>query len=261
MITGTETVVGEQRGGSVVLGSPATVTRPRLLDIELHQFRDRSILPTPCGRRFEVDLETTALDRLLAQCDGTARPDPQEAALKAWTEALTLQEGSRDLLEPKGLLRDAIAKGQLKISLKAWRADRRYLDDFRADFHDVNDLMCQQQVFLDPRAQEQIRSLVWVPAVRALATVSSLPDRSLHTYQTRVESRGYEVLYVDVTTPDVALVGLRVVRVLIPGLAPNFPAALPCLGQKRIQNAAVELGWRAEPRPDDDLNYFPLPHA
>jgi ribosomal protein S12 methylthiotransferase accessory factor len=80
-------------------------------------------------------------------------------------------------------------------------------------------------------------------------------------YRRIVEARGYEILYTDVTTPDVALTGISVVRVTIPGLVPNFPAAFPFLGRRRIQQASVDLGWRRTALAEDELNYAPLPHA
>lgn len=190
-----------------------------------------------------------------------ARPDPEQAALKAWTEALTLQEGSRDLDLPDGLLRGMIATGEFHADLKNWRADRHYLDDYRPDYHDVNDLMCQQQVFLDPRATELVRPWLDTPTTRTMAELPRLRDRSLTSYRAAVEGRGYEIFYVDITSPDVAASGLKVVRALIPGLAPNFPAAFPFLGKGRLQQAPVDLGWRAAPLREEELNLFPLPHA
>ncbi|GAA1017390.1 hypothetical protein Aple_032930 [Acrocarpospora pleiomorpha] len=190
-----------------------------------------------------------------------ARPDPVEAARKAWTEALTLQDGSRDLDDPSGLTYTAIAEGWVSAPLKPWRGDRAYLDSYDPDFRDVNDLMCQQQVFLDPRAAERVRPWLDVPVSRRMDEIPSLPDRSLETYRRLVESRGYEIVYVELTTQDVAKAGLRVVRVLIPGLVPNFPAAFPFLGRGRIQQHPVSLGWREAPLPEEKLNYFPLPHA
>jgi ribosomal protein S12 methylthiotransferase accessory factor len=191
-----------------------------------------------------------------------ARPSPGQAALKAWTEALTLQEGSRDLLNPQGLYRQAAERGEVNdYAMKPWREDRAYLDSYRQDFRDVNDLMCQQQVFLDARAQDFVRSWVHVEAARNFDELPELADRSSSAYRERVESRGYEIFYADITTPDIEMVGMKVVRVLVPGLAPNFPAAFPCLGGGRIQDAAVQLGWRREPLREEELNYFPLPHA
>lgn len=190
-----------------------------------------------------------------------ARPDPVEAARKAWGEGLTLQDGSRDFDDPNGLFREAVAAGWTSARVKPWREDRAYLDDYARDFHDVNDLLCQEQLFLDPRAAEIVRPWVDTPTTRSMDSLPRLPDRTLGTYQKTVERRGYEIVYVDITTQDVAKTGFRVLRVLIPGLVPNFPAAFPFLGRRRIQDMPVSLGWREHPLAEEDLNYFPLPHA
>ncbi len=192
----------------------------------------------------------------------SARHDAEQAARKAWTEALTLQEGSRDLAVDGGAHWRAMARGELNgRSFKPWRADRRYLDDFRPDMHDVDDLMVQQQVFLDPRAQEQVAPLLDRPATRCLDDLPRLPERSLTHYQHRVERLGLEVIYVDVTSVDVASTGMRAVRVIVPGTVGNAPAAFPFLGGERVQRLAVELGWRKHPLAESELNYFPIPHA
>src|SRR5574340_595049 len=81
------------------------------------------------------------------------------------------------------------------------------------------------------------------------------------TYEKVLEDQGYEIFYADITTPDVAVAGIHVVRALVPGLVPNFPAAFPFLGQGRVQQAAVTLGWRTAPFTEAELNYFPMPHA
>lgn len=191
-----------------------------------------------------------------------ARPDPAEAALKAWAEALTLQEISRDLQQPDGLYWRAIRRGAKRQNfIKPWRADRRYLEDFRPDFHDVGDLECQLQVHLDPRALDAVRPWITSDERRPLADVPRLPDRSLATYRRLIETTGYEIVAVDVTTPDVAATGLRVVRTVVPGLVSNFPAAFPFNGHRRLQDEPVRLGWRDEPLSEDELNLFPLPHA
>lgn len=192
----------------------------------------------------------------------SARPGIVAASLKAWTESLTLQEGARDLLPADGRHWAAMRRGELNgRSFKPWRADRRYLDDFRPDMHDCDDLMVQQQVYLDPRAIEQVRHLIERPATRTAAEVPSVPERSVDAYRQRVEALGLEVIVVDITSPDVASAGLRVVRVIVPGTVGNAPAAFPFLGRGRVQDLAVELGWRATPLPEQELNYFPLPHA
>jgi ribosomal protein S12 methylthiotransferase accessory factor len=191
-----------------------------------------------------------------------ARPTASEATLKAWTEALTLQEGSRDMDDPNGLLRTSVEEwGLIEVPYKPWRQDRKYLDDYRKDFRDVSDLLQQQQVNLDPRCLEQVRHWVDLPRIRSLAELPTLPDRSLVSYQSRIEGRGFEIFYKDITTNDVALTGLKAARVIIPGLVPNTPAAFPPLGKRRVQQVPVDLGWRKKQLEADELNYAPLPHA
>lgn len=190
------------------------------------------------------------------------RPEPRQAILKAWAEALTLQEGSRDIQDPDGLTRQSITWGWLPPdALQPWREDRLYLDDYRTDFRDVTQLMAQQQIFLDPRAIERVRPWVDTPASLSFDELPFIENPSLGLYQQRIESHGYEIFYMDVTTPDVALTGFTAVRVIIPGLTPNFPAAFPPAGRRRVQDTPVHLGWRTTPLAEDDLNYMPMPHA
>ena len=192
----------------------------------------------------------------------SARPDFASAASKALTEAYTLQEGSRDLLHADGLHWRVMTEGELNgRAFKPWRADRRYLDDFRTDMHDCDDLMVQQQVYLDPRAGELMRPLLEPVASRSLASVPRLAQRSRATMTAALERADIEPIVVDITTPDVASAGLAVVRVLTPGTIGNAPAAFPFLGHGRVQRIAVELGWRDEPLAESEVNLFPLPHA
>ncbi|MDR6119704.1 ribosomal protein S12 methylthiotransferase accessory factor [Aeromicrobium sp. SORGH_AS981] len=192
----------------------------------------------------------------------SARPTFEAAAAKAWTEALTLQEGSRDLLRMDGLHWAVMASGELNgRAFKLWREDRRYLDDFRADMRDCDDLMVQQQVYLDPRAAERMAHLLEPAGERPLASLPTVPERSASAYRAAVEAAGREVIVVDLTTPDVASTGMAVVRVLVPGTVGNAPAAFPFLGGRRVQDLAVELGWRETALEEDELNYFPMPHA
>ncbi|MGL5817171.1 MAG: YcaO-like family protein [Phycicoccus sp.] len=192
----------------------------------------------------------------------SARADLASAARKAWTEALTLQEGSRDLLAGDGRHWGAMRRGAINgRSFKPFRADRAYLDDFRDDMHDCDDLMVQQQVHLDPRATERVRPLVDTPVGRTVAGTPSLPARSLEHYLERIHAVGHEVVVVDLTSADVAATGMHVVRAIVPGTVGNAPAAFPFLGKGRVREIAVELGWRSTPLAEDELNVFPMPHA
>ena len=193
-----------------------------------------------------------------------ARPDPIEATRKAWAEAISLQEGSRDLLLPQ---EDSTVRNLLMLQggdgdyLKPWRPDRAYQDSYRKDFRDVVQLLCQEQFHLDPRTREHVAPWIDVPTERTYADLPTLPDRTLDTYRRIIEDHGLQIYTADLTTPDIALCGLRIIRVLIPGLAPNFPAAFPTWGRDRIQNHAIALGWRDHRIDEDQLNTFPLPYA
>ncbi|WP_407319890.1 YcaO-like family protein [Isoptericola halotolerans] len=190
------------------------------------------------------------------------RDTPEAAASKAWTEACTLQEGSRDLLRADGAHWDAMRRGELNSrSFKPWRADRRYLDSYRADMRDCDDLMVQQQVHLDPRAVARVAPLLERPVTRTLADTPSLTERTPAAYQAALEAAGHEVVVVDITSPDVASTGMRVVRAIVPGTVGNAPAAFPFLGGRRVQDLAVELGWRTTALAESELNVFPVPHA
>lgn len=190
------------------------------------------------------------------------RPDPVQAAAKAWSEALTLQEGSRDMNDPNGLLRASVEEwGLIDVPYKPFREDRRYLDDYRDDFRDVSDLLQQQEVNLDPRCLERVRSWVDTPRTRSFDSVPALPDRRLATYQEKVEARGYEIFYKDITSADVELTGLKAARVIVPGLVPNTSSAFPPLGGGRLMRAPVEMGLREKALTKEELNYQPLPHA
>ncbi|VEG28964.1 bacteriocin biosynthesis docking scaffold, SagD family [Actinomyces howellii] len=192
----------------------------------------------------------------------SARPRLADAASKALTEALTLQEGSRDLLRADGRHWKVMADGELNgRAFKPWRADRRYLDDFRADMHDCDDLMVQQQVYLDPRAAARMSHLLEPGLRRPPAQDPQDGDRSAERYRRALERQGVDAIVVDITTSDVASTGMRVVRVIAPGTVGNAPAAFPFLGRRRVQDIAVELGWRSTPLEEDELNYFPMPHA
>jgi ribosomal protein S12 methylthiotransferase accessory factor len=230
-------------------------------------------LPTELGQRawliyienqFDVPVVAGVVENVhdgLLTIGFAARPNPAEAGLKAWAEALALQETARWMRDPDGPFWRITAQLVNDKSLKRPRADHRYLDVYRNDFHDVNTLLCQLQVNLDPRAREIVRRWVDVDSVRPLDSVPILPARTAATYRERLEQCGFEVFAADLTTSDVATTDVKVVRVVVPGLVPNYPAAFLPLGRRRVQDMAVVLGWRDRPLEEGELNSFPIPHA
>lgn len=185
-----------------------------------------------------------------------------DGAYKALAEAFSLQQTCRSLDNPQRFSTIVQNGAQNFGNLKPWRQDRAYLDSYRSDFHDVVDLMCQQQLNLDRRAAEYVSKWVWAEtATREWESLPALPSRTLDAMRARVEGAGYEVISVDVTSRDIAVAGFHVRRTLVPGLVANFPAAFPQWGAKRIQQAGVSLGWRNQPCAEGELNIFPIPHA
>ncbi|MCY4516983.1 MAG: YcaO-like family protein [Acidimicrobiaceae bacterium] len=104
-------------------------------------------------------------------------------------------------------------------------------------------------------------------AIRAVR-LTDLPDVStgrplgdIKTLVRMLDAIGHEVLALDITTPDVSDVGLRVVRVLVPGLVPlhgnhNFPY----LGVERLHTVPAKLRWADDGwEPSSSINPDPHP--
>ncbi len=194
------------------------------------------------------------------------RPDPTAACLKALAEAVHLRGYSREMLQPDGRIWQMMESGLINQRVyKPYRRDRRYADDYREDWHDVIDLGCHSQLYLDERMQIHLERFQGAPEPRPISTVEGLSGderRDLrHTYLRRLEAEGLEAYSVDVTTTDVASVGLTVVRVVVPGLYGNAPAAFPPLGRRRLYEDPVRLGWFSQPVDEEDIVLAPIPHT
>ena len=83
-------------------------------------------------------------------------------------------------------------------------------------------------------------------------------DAYLELVAQRIKSVGHRVLFSDLTTADIASVGLSVVRALIPGFHPLFMGhSLRALGGSRLWNVPKKLGYAAlDPQAGDN----PAPH-
>jgi bacteriocin biosynthesis cyclodehydratase domain-containing protein len=66
-----------------------------------------------------------------------------------------------------------------------------------------------------------------------------------------VEQKGMEMLVLDQTRPDI---GLRVVKVIVPGMRHFWKRAAP----GRLYQVPVQLGWLEEPMTEDKLNPIPV---
>ncbi|WP_131773933.1 YcaO-like family protein [Protofrankia symbiont of Coriaria myrtifolia] len=196
---------------------------------------------------------------------GTAcRASPWEAAKKALVEAFAMLELTAELADPDSAHWRAIARGEIPAhAYRPYRADRRYAEDFRPDFHDLIDLPAVAQLYLDPRMQgkpldrlrEQARPvrLTDIPAVEEA--------RARQHYLDILAERNLRAVSVDVTTSDVCAAGLTVVRVVVPGLYCNPPAAFPYLGGSRLYTVPTELGWVSEQLTEETVYPYPIPHV
>lgn len=191
------------------------------------------------------------------------RPDPTAAALKALAEAVHLRMFSHGLLTADGDVWQAMESGIFDgRAYKPFRADRSYRDAFRADFHDVTDLGAHAQIYLDPRMRVHVERILQAPARQMLQSVRQHASaQARQTLLDRLAEWGLRAYSVDVTTPDVAAAGLCVVRVLVPGLYPNFPAAFPTLGGRRLYEEPALLGWLPNTLDERQINLVPLPHT
>ncbi|MCL6649202.1 MAG: YcaO-like family protein [Chloroflexi bacterium] len=218
-------------------------------------------LPCPFGLPVIATLLLDHHDQIVTL--GVAcRLDPEAAARKAAAEALALRVYAHGLLTPEGDIWRAAAAGMLNgAPLKPFRADRRYADDYRPDFRDLTDLSCHAQIYLDPRLHHFVAPLTSTQETLPLAALPSLQGDRRAVILERLAAQGLRAYSADLTTVDVAQAGLRVVRVIVPGLYGNFPAAFPLLGGQRLYHEPVRLGWRTHPLTEAALCLAPLPHT
>jgi YcaO cyclodehydratase, ATP-ad Mg2+-binding len=86
---------------------------------------------------------------------------------------------------------------------------------------------------------------------------SPRPTAAIESLVSRLAARSYEV---DLTTPDIASLGLRVVKVLIPELQPlHGVRRYPFLGGKRLYEVPVAMGYRSTAPTEAELNPYPHP--
>jgi ribosomal protein S12 methylthiotransferase accessory factor len=116
------------------------------------------------------------------------------------------------------------------------------------------------------RSVQSLRELGFLLEGDRLQRVENLPDRStgsaagdLETCLGLLAPAGIRAAYVDVTTPDIRPLGLRVVRTIAPGLQPmHFGFGRERRGGRRLYETPQALGYAVRPRTESELN--PCPH-
>jgi ribosomal protein S12 methylthiotransferase accessory factor len=144
-------------------------------------------------------------------------------------------------------------------SLRAAKDKKKY----SADFREVEDFDDHVWLFDAPEMAAHAAFLSTNSTVVPLASVpngsTGDPARDLEIARERVEHAHFDVLWKDMTTPDVAESGLCVFRTVVPGLQNiNGPHVLRLLGGRRVYELPVGLGLLERPHAESQLN--PVPH-
>jgi ribosomal protein S12 methylthiotransferase accessory factor len=175
--------------------------------------------------------------------------------------------GAASRLSPRQAVRKCIQEGgqnfpvirNLLASEKAWQPADDFSNITTFDYHFLAYLKRPDLVTAAFTFYDQCDDRV---------ALSSLPDRSTGRVLADIEycvsclrDAGHEVIVTEVTTPDIAEVGLFVMRVIVPGLVPlHGNHRRPFLGVRRLFEVPLRLGWdRRGWSPDSGLNPFPHP--
>lgn len=106
--------------------------------------------------------------------------------------------------------------------------------------------------FLDASAQR-------TPTTAVAPIEGATPRAQIMALERRLASKGCSAYVVDVTSPDIASLDLRVARVVVPELCPlDVVHDVRFLGGRRLYRAASEAGLTESPPRFEELN--PLPH-
>src|SRR5262249_10957154 len=121
------------------------------------------------------------------------------------------------------------------------------------DWEDVVDWQDHLNFAGDPFNRELLAFIVSSEDRRSLLdydqTRSVSPEADLETCINLVKASGHIVYAANLTSNDVAALGLAVSRVLIPGYQPIFPGhRFRALGGARLYEVPQKLGYRGIPR-------------
>jgi ribosomal protein S12 methylthiotransferase accessory factor len=174
-----------------------------------------------------------------------ARTDLAEALYKAAAEAWQLRRLSLFLLDQNSIFWQEVHAGRLPAPTIPYRADRRYAQAFRPDFADMNQLAYHLQYYLDEQTHpEALARLVGTPLSYEQAEVmwGAEPRVAMERCLPALIRQEYQIVSVDLTTPDMRACGFVVVRVVCPDLVGNYPAAFLPLDHPRLQATIRRYG-------------------
>ena len=168
-------------------------------------------------------------------------------------------------LSPRRALALALEEAGLGFIAVRWLAANT--PDYRPEpgYRDCVDLRRHALAHaLDPALRSRIEFLTRPSETLSLG---ELPDRSsesavanLRLVAHELGDKGFDVVAVDLTTPDVDEVGYKVVRSVVPGLQPlDDDHTCRHLGGRRLYEVPYRLGLRPRPAEESELNSDPHP--
>ena len=115
-----------------------------------------------------------------------------------------------------------------------------------------------------PQHQDVLDFIIDADVVRELTEIPDLSTGSvksdIETYLYLLGKHNLDVIAIDLTTPDIDEIGLKVVRVLVPSLQLlHGDHRYPMLGSERLYRMPQTLGFRESIMAEKDLNPFPHP--
>lgn len=193
-------------------------------------------LPIPVVFALLIDEDN---DGLAVVAGASAHFDPQAAALKALLEA---------------------AQGRRWLKLMHERSGPRH---YRDDFGDVVSFDDHVRLFGSLQSLAYVDFLAARPEERDVLSLASLgatgTEADLQRCLDLLAANGMDAIAVEVTQPDVAELGFRVMKVLVPGLVDiNADHNYPFLGGERLYTVPHKLGFVDHVVQEIELN--PIPH-
>lgn len=131
-------------------------------------------------------------------------------------------------------------------------------------FKSLKEPLLHGVVYADPH---YFRYMEFLIASKARIPIRDLPNmstgnrkRDLQICLSILKKRGHDVIVVDITPKELKQYGLNAVKVIIPDAQPlHFDWGTECLGNQRLYEVPVKLGYSKQPSTEKDIYRIPHP--
>ena len=200
--------------------------------------------------RMPTDLDEVSVFLAIAR-DPAGRPSAVVGLGADFDPAIASAKAISEIAQVRPALRRKLRQPETQARLK------ELLDDPGR----VRTLHDHDLLYADPASLDKLEFLFARPIDVAEWPPAS-PRRGLADLVTALHARGHELIYHDVTVPDVEKLGLFAARAIIPGFQPiDFGAGERRLGGRRLFELPMRLGLRRERATIATLNPDPHPIA